>query len=255
MKKFLLTLAGGGLVLAAGTGSLFAQEDEGTGVAAVELYTCSYVEGKGPADLDAINAKWNQWADDRGVTDYAAWGLTPYFTGPNREFNVGWLGVAPNGTSLGKAMDAWIADGAELQAEFDSVAPCSGHSMFAALEFKAPPQREDVSQIILTFSDCNIGEGKDWADDVAPALTAWSEFRSSHGSTAGMWALFPVHGGGGEEYDFKFVTGYASLEEEGNDFDAYDPDVARETFPMGLLSCDASRVYVAQSIRRMQSDD
>jgi len=254
MKKILLTLASSALVLVSGTGSLFAQEDEGNGAAAVELYACSFAEGKGPADLEAVNAKWNKWADDHEVTDYAAWGLTPYFYSPNQEFDMLWIGVTPNGTSMGAAQDAWIADGGELQAEFDNVAPCASHTLYAALQFKAPPERDGPSRVFLSFSNCSIGEGKDFAD-VAPALTAWSEFRASQDSTAGMWALFPVYGGGGEEFDFKWVTGYGSLEEQGNDFDSYDPDKAQEIFPMGLLSCDSSRVYIADSIRTMQSDE
>lgn len=255
MKKILLMLASSGLVLVLGTGNLLAQEEEDSGAAAVELYACKYQEGMGPADLDKVTAKWNKWADDNELTDYAAWTLTPIFSGPEQDFDVLWLGVSPTGAALGAGLDTWIAKGGEIAAEFDKVAPCNAHGMFAAVEFKDPPERDNPSQVIMSFSDCSIGEGMRFSKDVAPALTGWSEFRASHGSTAGIWALFPVFGGGGEEFDFKYVTGHGSLEESGQDFDAWDGDKARELFPMGMLDCDASRVYLARNVRRMSDND
>ncbi len=88
-----------------------------------------------------------------------------------------------------------------------------------------------------------------------PALQAWGEFRSGHGSTAGIWVFFPVYGGGGEEYDFKFVASHANHAEAGADFDNYDPAKAREIFPRGLLDCDSSRSYNATNVRMAESDD
>lgn len=248
-------LASGGLVLMLSTGNLLAQEEEDSGAAAVETYLCKYQEGMGRADLDKVVAKWNAWADDQGLSDYAAWALTPFFSSPDQDFDIGWLGVAPNGAAMGASLDNWIASGGELAAEFDKVTACDAHSMFAAVEFKAPPERENASQVIISFSDCSIGEGKRFSADVAPALTGWAEFRASHGSTAGIWALFPVYGGGGEEFDFKYVTGHGSLEEQGEDFDAWDGETARKLFPMGLLDCDSSRVYIAQSLRKASDSE
>lgn len=255
MKKTLLMLASSGLVLVLGTGNLLAQEEEDSGAAAVEIYACKYQEGMGPADLDKVTAKWNKWADDHELTDYAAWALTPFFSGPEQDFDVLWLGVTPTGAAMGAGLDTWIAHGGELAAEFDKVAACDAHGMYAAVEFKEPPKREDSSQVIISFSDCSIGEGKSFAKDVAPALTGWAEFRASHGSTAGIWALFPVYGSGGEEFDFKYVTGHGNLEEQGKDFDAWDGETARELFPMGLLECDSSRVYIARSLRKASDSD
>jgi hypothetical protein len=248
-------LVSSSLVLAAGFSIADEHEGDGDGPAPVELYTCKYAEGKGPADLDAVVAKWNAWADGREVSDYSAWTLTPFYAGENQDFDIAWMGTAPTGQALGTALDDWIANGAEMQAAFDSVVPCDSHSMFAAIQFKEPPQRDDPSKVFISFSDCSIGEGKSFTDDLAPALTAWSEYRSGQGSTAGYWVFFPVHGGGGEEFDFKFIASFGSLAEQGTDFDNYDSGKARELLPAGLVDCDSSRVYIAHNRRMAAGDD
>jgi len=252
MNRLMLMLVTGGLVFASGLNTAVAQDDD-DGAAAVEIYTCSYVDGKGPADLDKVIAKWNKWADDQGLADYSAWTMTPFYS--SSDFDVIWLGVTETGKGMGDVQDMWLAKSGTLGDEFDSVIPCDAHSMHAAVQFKAPPKREDPSSVILDFSDCTIGEGKHFSTDVAPALKAWAEFRAGHGSTAGMWAFFPVYGGGGEEFDFKLVVSHGNYSEQGADFDNYDPAKAREIFPYGLLDCDSSRSYVGTNRRMADSDD
>jgi len=253
MNRFLLTLVTGGLVFAGGLNTAVAQDDD-DGAAAVEIYTCSYADGKGAADLDKVIAKWNKWADDQGLTDYSAWTMTPFYSSPEQDFDIIWLGATQTGKSMGAVQDMWIANSGTLGEDFDSVTPCDSHSMHAAVEFKAPPKREDESSFVLDFSDCTIGDDYHFSTDVAPALTAWSEYRAAQDSTAGMWAFFPVNGGGGEEYDFKFVVSHRNYTAKGVDFDNYEPAKAREIFPYGMLSCDSSRSYVTTNIRMAESD-
>ena len=105
-------LATGSIVLAAGLNNAVAQDDDDDhGAVPVEIYTCSYAEGMGPADLDAVIAKWNTWADEREMNDYSAWTLTPFFAGPEQEFDVIWMGVTETGQAMGAAQDDWIANG------------------------------------------------------------------------------------------------------------------------------------------------
>lgn len=253
MKKSLIALATGSLVIAAGFSNGLAQDDEDdNNVVPVELYACNYNDGKGPADLDKAVAKWNAWADSRGVKDYTAWTLTPFYASPEQEFDVLWLGVTPSAKALGAAQDDWLANGAAIQAEFDKASPCNAHSNFAAVEFKAPPERENRSHIVISFSDCNIEDGRSFGDDVAPAISAWADYRTQNGSTSGIWVLFPVYGGGGEKFDFKYVTAYGNLAEQGADWDQYAAagrHKARELF-RGMIDCDSARVYSATNRRR-----
>jgi len=252
MKKILLALATGSLVIAAGCSNGVAQDEEKASEPAVpvEIYACTYNEGMGPADLDAVTAKWNAWADGQGLNDYTAWTLTKFYSGPEQEFDYLWLGVSPTAKALGAAQDDWLANGGAVAAEFEKLGPCDGHSNFASVNFKQPPDNDDPpDNVVISFSDCNIAEGKNFADDVAPAIAAWAEFRTGQGSEAGHWVLFPAYGGGGEEFDFKYVAAWRTHEEQGIDYDSWDADKNSELFD-GVLDCDSSRVYNATNRRR-----
>ena len=255
MKKILIALATGSLVIAAGCNNGVAQDEEkaSESVVPVEIYACTYNEGMGPADLDAATAKWNAWADERGLNDYTAWTLTKFYSGPEQEFDVIWLGVSPTAKALGAAQDDYLANGTEIEAGFAKVLTCDAHVNFAAVEFKAPPEREGPSDnIVISFRDCNIAEGKNFDDDVAPALRAWTEYRTETGSEAGRWVLFPAYGGGGEEFDYKSVVAHQNHEAKGADWDTHSAGgykKARELF-RGVSNCDSSRVYNATNRRR-----
>jgi len=257
MKKFLMSLAAGSLALAVGFSAAIAQEEEEQSDPAtpIELFACTYNEGQGPADLDAVVASFNDWADDHDVNDYSAWTLVPYYSSPEQEFDWLWLGGSPSAKVLGSLQDTWLAEGGKVQAEFDEVADCNVHANFAVLQFKKPAERADPDHIVVSFSDCNIADGVTF-DDVAPALTAWADYRTGTGSTAGLYVFFPAYGGGGEEYDFKFVASYGNLAEQGADWDEYSAGgyaKAAELFD-DKLDCDSSRVYLTTN-RRMAADD
>jgi len=62
MKKILTLSFIAMLALLAGSGAVVAQDDDFL-VIPVELFACKYKDGKGAADLDKVNDKWNAWAD------------------------------------------------------------------------------------------------------------------------------------------------------------------------------------------------
>lgn len=256
MKRVLLTIATSGLFFVGGLGVTVAQDDPSDDPAVpVELYACSYNEGHGPSDLDAVTASWNSWADTRGLNDYSAWTLTPFYYGEDQDFDVLWLGVSPSGQAMGAAQDDWVKNGGEIAAEFNQILTCNAHVNFAAVEYKTPPERSDPGNIILAFSDCNMEEGKTYGD-LEPAIKGWADYRTSTGSDTGIWALFPAFGGGGEEFDFKWIQSYQNMTTQGVDYDEYSAGgwkKAQELFS-GIVSCDSSRVYFAQN-RRMAEDD
>lgn len=214
----------------------------------VEIYACKYHEGKGSADLDQWVAKWNAWAD--GVlAPYSAWTLTPFYYGSSQDFDFIWLGVSPDAATMGRAQDAYLTQAGNLNAEFGQFGTCDAHGNFATMNFKEPPD-DDAATVVLNFSDCSAKEGKTF-DDVYPALKAWSEYRSAHGSTAGMWVMWPAYGGGDADFDFKFVTSYRNYERLGEDYDQYGREgyqKAEELFAE-LVDCDEARSYVATQRR------
>lgn len=257
MNRCVTALAGGSLFLVLGISTSIAQEeDQADPATPIEIFACNYNDGKGPADLDAVVAKFNDWVDEHGIDDYTAWTLVPYYAGAEQDFDWLWLGGSPSARSLGRTQDVWLAEGGKIQEMFNDVAPCSGHSNFAAVQFKAPPKRENPSNIVISFSDCKMADGVMFKD-VAPALSQWADYRDGHGSTSGMWALFPAYGTGGEDFDFKFVASWQNLEDQGADWDQYSAEgykKAEELFA-GRLDCDASRVYLSTNRRMAKSDD
>lgn len=230
--------------------------DEANVATPIEMFVCNYNEGKGPEDLAAPIKRFNAWADKNDIDDYSAWTLTPYYTSPNQEFDVLWLGASPNGKALGRVQDKWITTGTREQEGFNAVTTCQGHAGFSALQIKAPPSRDNPSNIVISFSDCSMVNDTTF-DDLYMPLMEWGEYMGEHGSKAGMWILFPSYGGGGEEFDFKYVDAFQSLEDMGADWDQINEsgwEKANELF-RGKVSCDSSRTYLATNHRMAESNE
>mgnify|MGYP001816905359 FL=1 len=151
--------------------------------------------------------------------------------------------------------DKWLATGAKEAEAFADAMTCDTHAAFAVLMMKQPPQSEDESNFIVTFSDCEIAEGMTF-DDLYMPIKEWGEYKAENGSSAGHWVFFPSYGGGNEDYDFKWVSTADSFESLGANWDQFSEsgwEKANELF-RGKLSCDSSRVYVATT-RRSAADD
>lgn len=232
-----------------------ADEKSGGGISPVETFACKFNEGKGWADLNVAIEKWNAWADQQGIDDYAAWTLRPYYSGPDQDFDVFWLGGAGSAKSLGSTQDKWIATGSEAGAAFNDAIDCNAHGNFAVLNVKQPPERENPGNIVISFSDCVVNDGLSWSD-VGPSLMEWGKYRESHGSTSGMWVFFPAYGGGGEDFDYKFVSAWQNLEDQGADYDQYGEAGWKKAAELmgGKHECDSSRVYLAKRVREATAD-
>lgn len=257
--KLKILLVAGAVILLSGNDGVIAQEQESEEpeIFPIEIYACNYNEGKGPADLDAWSAKWNSWAESTAPEPYSAWTLTPFYYGPEQDFDFLWLGVSPNAAALGRAYDNYLVNSGSLRLEFASMATCNAHGNFATLNFKQPPEDGDSTSFVLGFSDCKITDGKSFDDDIDPALRAWSEYRTSQGSRAGLWVMWPAYGGGGVKFDFKFAFSHSNLESLGIDYDQYSKEgyVKAEELFSGLLDCDDARVYNASQRRDGIPDD
>lgn len=253
MKKTLLTSLAASLLVFTGTNVVYAQ-DGSINVVPIEMYTCSYNDQKGPADLDKVIDKWNAWADKAGIDDYAAWTLTPYYFGPDQEFDVIWLGAAKDAVGLGKAQDAYHAEQVGLHADFDEVLTCDAHSNFASIAYKLAPKDKTPSDGVLTFSDCTMKEGASFSD-LGAAMQEWSDYLSEAGSPTPIWHWWPAYGGGGEEFDFKWLQAYENLAALGADYDRYGNGggyMVRGRLLGHLIDCDSSRAYFVKSLRYVQ---
>jgi len=253
MKKTLISGFITALVFFAGVSTVSAQDDDML-VIPVELFTCSYNEGKGASDLDKVIDNWNAWADKEKLDDYAAWTLTPYYFGAEQEFDVIWLGAGKDAVALGKGQDSYLRNDEGLDAQFSEVISCDAHVNFASISFKAPPKGATPKNSVLTFSDCSYKEGATFAA-LGAAMGEWSQHLSDAGSKAGVWHWYPAYGGGGEEFSFKWLEAHENFAALGADYESYGNGRGFETYGRlfgHLLSCDSTRAYVAQSRRFVQ---
>lgn len=259
MKKLLTLLVSGGLLLSFGIGIADeegAAADEPNVASPVEMFVCKYNEGKGPADLDAAVKKFNAWADKKGIDDYSAWTLVPYYSSPEQDFDVLWLGGSKKAKAMGRVQDTWLATGGKEQEGFNAAITCNTHAAYSVLQMKAPPKRDNPSNIVISFSDCNTSEGSTF-DDLYEPMMEWGKYKGENGSTAGMWVFFPAFGGGAEEFDFKWVEADQNLEDMGADWDQFSEggwQKANELFA-GKVRCDSSRSYLATNRRMAAKDD
>ena len=251
------------IIAMTGISNTIAQEGESEepSVFPVDVKVCSFKEGMGQVDLDNWFEKFNAWmttwtGSAPTPEGYSAWTLTPFYYGPEQDFDFIWLGTSPNAAALGRGHDGYLNASGDLPIEFQKIANCKAKSNLATMNIKEPPDRDDSTEFVLSFSDCEVAEGKTF-DDVEPALKAWSEYKTGHGSEAGMWVMWPAYGGGGADFDFKFAVSHPDYESWGMDYDQYSKEgyaKATELFG-GLLDCDESRAYNAWPQREGISDD
>lgn len=249
MKTKIFTVAGLGFL--AVTLALVAQADNhgGPTIAPVEVYACTFKDRKDADDLARVVDRWNEWADGKNVTSYAAYLMTPFYRSSEIGFDVAWLGGSPTGAAMASLQGQWITEGQDVQAEFNKVISCPEHSNFATITIAAEGQYAGGP---VFFSDCKLKEGHTNPEGVA-ALSAWSAYLAEQGVEESSWALFPAFGVASKiNYDFKWVTGYASFDAMGAAYDQYTMgggyQKSAETLEQ-VLDCDSPRVYATQQIR------
>ena len=217
-----------GLLLASAPGLAQVSADGMGKIVPVELYACKFNEGKNDADLAEVIERWNEFSDESGMDNYAAWLLTPFFHTSEQDFDILWLGAFSDGNAMGKGLQNWISNGQELAAEFAEVA--SG---------------------FITMMDCKLNEGHRYVD-VKAAELKWADYLAKSGSKAAYYHWMPMFGGGDAEFDYKVVFAYPDFEEVGSDVENFanegGRDASREIFG-NIDECDDARVYLTRSIR------
>ena len=255
-KTLLLALASTSFVIVDSPLAFAQEEDKAQEFPPLEAFTCNYNDGKGPADLDAAVDQWTAYMDESSADQYFAITVTPQMHGPDA-FDVGWLGVAPTGELMGQGRDAFRANGGESSAAFADAITCDSHSQFATMQVKEPPTRETPDSIVLSFSDCEVEDGREW-DEVFAALDAWAAYQTENGYSSGTWVLFPAYGSGDEEFDFKIVNSYDNHAGMGRDFDLYGTGggyMKRGEIMGDMLDCDVSRVYDGTVRRNIKEEE
>ena len=252
-KKLLASFVSLPLVLLGWTiASAQDEEDKPPYVSPVDTFTCSYNDGKGPADLKKAIANWNEWMDEQGANDYGAFVLTPYYYGADT-FELGWLGYWTSQEAMGAGIDGYLANGKEAAKGFAEVLTCETHEHWAVVNIKEPPEGPAPDKSVFMFANCSL-EGDTTYESLFESIDEVVAYQEENGYTHGSWFMWPVFGGGGDtEFDFKAVSVWDNYTEFGK---AYQHNAngggrqAQNEMMGDKLECDASRVYNAMAVRR-----
>ena len=160
----------------------------------VEIFGCSYTEGKGLDDLLAVGKKWSKWADREMPEAGFAAVLTPYiFDRRNHASDVYWMNMMPGFERMGGAMDDWVAKGAKLQAQFDEVCSDNNHTLFIGQGIQRPKDQ-------VTTAGTYVMQMCTSKEDMTPEkmFAADAQMREGNkkkmGSRNGMMRWFPFSG-------------------------------------------------------------
>lgn len=221
-------------------------QDKSPAVMPVELYSCTFNEGKGMDDLNKVTEKFRKWSK-KNQSGYSAWTITPNFRAADGEFDVGWIGSSQTSDAFGKGMDNWVNDNDGLAAAFNDVISCS-HSLVSSVAINAPDGPADNG--VVMFSSCTRAEGKN-DRDAYEAHKGFSDAMRAMGGKGQSWIMYPALGFGKMEFDYYVVTGFQNYAELGEGWNLYTNGKGYEKAAAmmgGVTSCDSPRVYDARLV-------
>ena len=246
MKKTLITVLTAvlGMVMAAGT---LADHHAAPRTSALEIYFCSFADGKDMSDLKKVAAGWDQWADTNFSEGYAAYILAPVIAnGADFPFDSIWMGVAENHEAMGTVMDEWAAKGGAWQKKFDAASKCDSHALMTSVEAK--PYAKLGQAGYLQISACEFKDSAGFADLMA-ADKKWTAWMDKNAMPGGIYRWIPGVGAPrGDSTDFYGVYVAESFGDRGKAHDM----MMGGGFPVwsalydGIAECDNPRVWNAQ---------
>jgi hypothetical protein len=249
MKKYLLPVTGVATGVLVASAAL-AQQNAPMPTPIVEIFACNFNENSDRADVDAAAARFNTWADRNNVSDYGAFIATPWVYSPDLPYDLLWLGAWPNGTAMGKGEALYMSQGREVAAAFDTAVDCPTHSLYAEVIIKAPEGPAPQNPVAV-FRDCTVREGRT-VPEAIEALGDWSEYLAGQGANPFSAILFGLGGlPDADDYTFKSVEGFDSLETLGQFLDLYTGGgfLRGEEIFGRLLECDSPRIYTLTRVR------
>lgn len=264
MKKALMTAISAALFLFVGAANTIADEHEGDDLKfnPIEAYTCKYREGKGPADLKAVNDEWNAWMDEQGSNDYFAITMTAQYHSDYGSADVYWIGGWRDGNAMGTGMDSWMTDGRDVGAKYGEVVNCSSGAAYIGTTLRAPKDDGDESDsnFVVSFSNCSLkDDSEDAWDNFMDAQKAWNAYADENGIDGSAYLWFPMAGEDpdAEEYGFKYIVAWDDHTMRGASWQKFADGHWRKNDELfaGLLDCDSSRIYNAEVVREMGDEE
>jgi hypothetical protein len=251
MKKYLISIAVSIAISLSGISLSFAQDGGPPNFVPVEMQVCNYRDGKDRDDLDKSLNEMTAWMADNDSEPYAGWIVEKWITGGTQEFDFLFLNAWPNGSTMGKDITEYGATAGDAIEAFNDVAECPATLLLGSLTVKEPPEgASDADDFVLTITDCNVADGRKVQDAIS-AVREYSAYRDANGSVGGTYLWFPVLGGGDEEFNFKLVNSYASIQAYGDSYQWNIENASymkRRELSEGLLDCNVARAYVGDTI-------
>lgn len=248
MKKILISLATAMVLATSGVSIGFAQDGGPPQFRPVEMWACSYRDGKDQGDLDNI---YEGLIEASGDTAYAAWHLNPYFAGNlSDQFDFLYLGAWADSSVMGGDVALATTTYADTNADWDEALDCNGLMFASATVQSIDAEPSGDGSFVLTVSDCNVADGRTAAQAMG-ALNRYNDYRVANGSTVGTFVWFPVFGGGNAEFDFKLVQAHSGGQALGDSLQWFVDNQAynvRNSMMEGLLQCDEARMYNGSTI-------
>jgi hypothetical protein len=216
-------------------------------VSALEMFQCSFADGKDMGDVKKVASEWDSWVDGKFSDAYTAYIMQPVvYNGADFSIDYIWLGVAESHQAMGRIKDQWFAQGAKMQKKFDAVAPCNASSLLTSMELK--PYKNLGGPGYLQVNACELNEGVSYAD-VAAADKKWIGWMTDNDMALGAYRWFTGVGDArASTTDFYNIYIAESLEARGKAHDMMIKgglQVAQSLYG-DLMVCDKPRVWLAQ---------
>lgn len=182
----------------------------------VELYACTFKEGKGFGDLENANKGLKKWATKHS-RGYNAWMITPQFRAGEEAFDVGFIGAYANAEDFGSQMDKWVNESGEVSQAYVDALDCS-HGLMASYTVLEPEGGPDGG--VVWFARCSLNDDSSMADAMA-GHTIVSDMMVDMEAPGASWMFAPSLGGGDAEFDYYHVAAWPSYPALGKAFEAY----------------------------------
>ena len=223
-----------------------AQADDHMTAQPVELYACTFRDGKGMKDLEKANANFKKWAADN-TSGHNAWMITPQFRSMDTEFHVGWIGAYQTAEDFGASTDKWVnASGSVSQAYYDAV-ECS-HAMMSS--YATGGQGAAPGDGVVWFSRCSLEDDASVADAAAGHARV-ADMMEGMGAGGSSWIFVPGLGSGDAEFDYYHVAAWPSYPAFAKAWEAYvnGGGMAKAMeLHEGVSNCKSPNMYDAQLI-------
>ena len=248
MKKIIGLLLTGAVALLSVLG-VAADHHARPNTAALEIYGCSYAEGRDSDDLLKVAEQWDAWADSNFSVAYRGYIMSP--AAANKAdfgFDTIWLGITKDHHSMGVINDEWMGSGGKLATKFDAVAPCDWHAYATSVDVR--PMADAGGAGFLTVWSCEFNDGKGFAD-LAVADKKWNAHLDEVDMPGGIYRWLPGAGWPrASTADFVDVYLTTSLADRGKAVDMMNAgtgQVLNATYG-DIVQCDIPQVWAAQPV-------